>query len=131
MDAGKLEKAGGERIARGGEEVKRERAPRWWVETRDLVATELFAMDDTEKIGFLDEAGREAERGARRTRRRRLAAWLAVPMILVVVYAVWALTANLQDASGWTHRFTYGTNEIREEGRQEYLLGVGKADITG
>jgi hypothetical protein len=104
------------------------------VQTRELIAKELFAMDEHEKYDLLDDAGREGEPVRQRTRRGRLAAWIALPFVIIaVVYAAWAFSINLQDeAAGWTQRFGgNGPKEIREEGKQEYLLGVGRADITG
>lgn len=115
--------------------IKDEQAPLWWVQTRELVMKELFAMDEHEKYDLLDEAGREGEPTKQRTRRGRLAAWVAVPfVIIVVIYAAWALSVGIQDESGssWAQRFGGNAHkEIREAGKQEYLIGVGKGDITG
>ncbi|OBT54116.1 hypothetical protein VE04_05094 [Pseudogymnoascus sp. 24MN13] len=115
--------------------IKDEQAPLWWVQTQELVVKELFAMDEHEKYNLLDDAGREGEPAKQRTRRGRLAAWVAVPFVIIaVIYAAWALSVGIQDESGssWAQRFGGNAHkEIREVGKQEYLIGVGKGDITG
>jgi hypothetical protein len=107
--------------------------PDWMLQTRDFVTTEFLAwdMDGTDKFEMLDEEDPRVRTTAR-ARRARVAAWLVIPLLLLLC-GLWALASHLQDvdASSWTHRFSYETNEIRQEGRQQYLLGVGKADITG
>lgn len=128
---GLLPRWGSRRQGRVG--IKDEQAPLWWVQTRELVIKELFAMDEHEKYDLLDDAGREGEPFKRRTRRGRLATWVALPFVIIaVIYATWALSVGLQGESGWAQRFGDNAHkEIREEGKQEYLLGVGRADITG
>lgn len=129
---GPLPRWGSRRQGRVGY-IKDEQAPLWWVQTRELVIKELFAMDEHEKYDLLGDAGREGEPVKRRTRRGRLATWVALPFVIIaVIYATWALSVGLQGESGWAQRFGDNAHkEIREEGKQEYLLGVGRADITG
>lgn len=105
--------------------------PTWVHETKQLVGKELLGMDhsdsDTEKLLSEHELKNE------RARKRRFWALLAIPLLLLTVYGVWAVGSGIKDSQTWREGFRWRkqVHEIRQNGREQYLLGIGKADITG
>ncbi len=102
------------------------------MDTKRLLVDDLLDMDDTENLGLLSEQETKQRRG----KRNKILLLLLISFTLLVVYGVWAVTGEATDAEGWRHHFIWRQNgqpEIRQaqDGREQYLLGVGKADITG
>lgn len=89
-------------------------------------------MDDAEKFELLSEQ----QVKQRRARNKKLALFLIVPFLLLVVYGSWAIGSGVNDATatGWRQNLFKTRSEHAERqtsGREQYLVGVGKADITG
>ena len=112
--------------------LKRSWVPGWAAQASRFVKREIFGMDmdDTEKCGLLDE-----QRVTRRAGNRKLAFFLAVPVLLLVAYGAWAVGSGANQASvaAWRQSLFQGRGEHaeRQTTTQQYLVGVGKADITG
>ena len=122
---------GGDRVDREVEkgDLKASYLPAWAEQTKQLLSNELLGMDDTEKLELLSEH----EIKVQRSRKRKFWALLAIPFLLLTAYGVWAVATGVKDSETWRESFRWRKNvhEIRQTGREQYLLGAGKADITG
>lgn len=88
-------------------------------------------MDDAEKLELLDEQHVKQTR----LRKRKLALFMIVPFLLLAIYGVFAIGSATEATPGWRQNLlkfkSRGEHVERQTARQQYLVGVGKADVTG
>ena len=85
--------------------------------------------NDAEKL-MLDETRSKQ----RRHRIRKFGFGVAFLLFLLAVWGVFAIGADGERAPVWTQKLFERRGEHAERqtsGREQYLVGVGKADITG
>ncbi|MBC9701135.1 MAG: hypothetical protein H9W83_00880 [Leuconostoc sp.] len=120
-----------EDLERGeGLDLRRRYLPAWVLQTKDLFSKELLGMEDTERLQLLSED----ELKEQRTRKKRFWGLLAIPLLLLIAYGAWSVGSGVEDSETWRESFGWHkeSHEIRQtNGREKYLVGVGKADITG
>jgi hypothetical protein len=113
------------------------RFPNWVTQTVAFVKTELFGVNmdekDLQEEGLLaqSEDGVDFDVSSRRTDdRKRRAWWIGVPIVLLSIFALVGVILSVKNESTFGFRI-FRQAEARQVGPQKFLLGVGKADITG
>jgi hypothetical protein len=114
------------------------RPPNWVTQTVAFVKTELFGVDmdekDLQEEGLLahSEDGVHFDISSKRTEdKKRRAWWIGVPIVLLSIFALVGVILSVKSESTFGFRVLFRQAEARQVGPQEFLLGVGKADITG
>ena len=104
--------------------------PGWILQTSTFTRREMFNMDmgDTEKLLLNEEQMKQ-----RRYRNKKLAAFMIIPFLLLAIYGVLAIGGAAEVTPQWTQNLfrTRGEHVERQTAREQYLVGVGKADVTG
>lgn len=114
-------------------DLKTSWVPGWILETTTFVKKDVFAMDmeDAEKLELLDEQHVKQTR----SRKRKLALFMILPFLLLAIYGVFAIGSATEVPPGWRQNLlkfkSRGEHAERQTAREQYLVGVGKADVTG
>lgn len=85
--------------------------------------------NDAEKL-MLDET----QAKQRRNRTRKIGFGVASLLFLLAVWGVFTIGADMERTPVWTQKLFKSRGQHAERqtsGREQYLVGVGKADITG
>lgn len=107
--------------------------PGWISQTLSFIKKDILGimdMEDFEKLEFVDEQKVKQ----RRNWKRKI--WFAVAFLFfaLAVWGVLAIGATTERSPVWTQKLFRSRGEHAERqtsGREQYLVGVGKADITG
>lgn len=85
-------------------------------------------IEDTEKLLLNEQQVKQ-----RWYRNKKLAAFMIIPFLMLAMYGVLAIGSATEVTPQWTQNLfrTRGEHAERQTAREQYLVGVGKADVTG
>lgn len=107
--------------------------PGWIAQTLSFFKKDVLGimdMEDAEKLELLDEQ----KVRQRRNRTRKIGFAVAFLLFALAVWGVFAIGATTERTPVWTQKLFRSRGDHAERqtsGREQYLVGVGKADITG